>query len=463
MQSHQSTVDRRSTFSADLRRSDGKSGDRQRVCIVGGGSSGLAVAKALQDCGVPFDCLEKESDLGGNWLYGAAASSVCRSTHLISSRRLTEYEHFPMPASYPDYPHHQLVWRYLDGYAERFGLRDRIEFGVGVRRASPLGAGWRVELDSGETRQYARLVVANGHNWDPRWPDFPGRFNGDILHSSEYKTPEVLSGRRVLVVGGGNSGCDIAVESALNAAQTTISLRRGYHFLPKFLHGTPIDVCGERLLRWRIPLWLRRRVAAAASFVILGHPPWQGLPKPDHRLFETHPIINSQLIYHVGHGDINVRPGISELRGDTVRFDDGSEQAFDVIVYATGFKISFPFFDKASFEWTAGRPHLMLNVFHPDRDDLFFAGLIQPDSGQFGLVGLQGEAIARFLAAADSGAASAEWLRREKLQRAGQRQTRIRYVDTPRHALEVEHFRYRRQLKRLVRRLSASKMGVGQT
>ncbi|MEM8864174.1 MAG: NAD(P)-binding domain-containing protein [Planctomycetota bacterium] len=436
-------------------RSNRQNSTAGRVCVLGAGSSGLAVAKNLKQAGIAIDVLEKQGELGGNWCYGQPASSVYKSTHLISSKQLTEYTDFPMPDNYPEFPHHRLVWKYLRSYAEHFDLEEHIEFGVGVQRATRLDeGGWWVELDSGETRHYARLVVANGHNWDPRWPEFSGEFAGVQLHSSEYKTPDVLAGKRVLVVGGGNSGCDIAVEAAQNAASASISLRRGYHLLPKFFHGTPIDICGERMLRWRFPLPLRRTLAAAASFLVLGSPRWLGLPKPDHRLFETHPVINSQLIYHVGHGDIQVRPNIAELCGERVRFADGTEEPFDVIIYATGFKVTLPFLPSGELRWSDGRPELFLNVFPPDCDDLFFAGLIQPDSGQFGLVDEQAKLIAAYLTGIEAGKPAADWFRQEKRRRAGEPLTSIRYLATPRHALEVEHFSYRRRLQKLTRRLN---------
>ncbi|MEM6331520.1 MAG: NAD(P)-binding domain-containing protein, partial [Planctomycetota bacterium] len=329
-----------------------------------------------------------------------------------------------------------------------------IRYGAGVSEVRRRGGGgWDVELDHGETRSYTRLVVANGHNWDPRWPNLPGSFAGRLMHSSEYKTPDVLAGKRVLVIGGGNSGCDIAVEAAQNADRTLLSLRRGYHFLPKFFHGTPIDVCGERMLRWRVPLWLRRALARSASFFLLGHPPWLGLPRPDHRLFETHPVINSQLVYHLGHGGVAIRPEVAGLSGQGVRFVDGSEDEVDVIICATGFNVSMPFLPEPELEWRDGRPRLFLNVFHPDCDDLFFAGLIQPDSGQFGLVDRQAQLIAEYLRGIDRRSAAADWFRAEKRRRAGEPASRIRYLATPRHALEVEHFSYRNRLEKLIKRL----------
>lgn len=415
------------------------------------------MAKALAEAGIPFDCLEREPDLGGNWNIRLATSSVCESTHLISSKRLTEYPDYPMPADWPPYPSHRLVLKYLRGYAKRFGLDDRIEFGAGVQRLAPASrGGWIVRLEDGRARRYRAVAIANGHNWDPAWPDVDGYFDGLRMHASEYKSPCVLQGKRVLVVGGGNSGCDIAVEAARHAELTRLSLRRGYHFLPKFFHGTPIDVCGERLLHARVPLAMRRALARAMVFFLLGTRRGTGLPKPDHRLFETHPTINSELYYALRHGDLAVRPDIARLDEDRVVFTDGTSEAFDLILYATGYKLTFPFLDRGLLNWrgneASGRPELHHNVFHPEREDLFVLGMIQPDSGQWGLVDLQARLVAASLRAAHADTpAHRSFVRRKRRndQRRG-----IRYVASPRHRLEVEHFAYRRTLRRELRRLS---------
>lgn len=425
-----------------------------RYCIVGAGSSGLAVVKNFAAMGIEFDCFEREDDVGGNWYYGKPASSVYRSTHLISSKRLTEYTDFPMPAEYPEYPSQQQAWEYLRSYARHFGLYRRIEFGRSVEQIQKVGA-WQVTLDGGEVREYAGIVIANGHNWDPQWPEYPGTFNGLVLHSGQYKTPDALRGKRVLVVGAGNSGCDIAVESAQNAAATFHSVRRGYHYLPKFLRGRPVDQLNERLLRWRLPLWLRRKIASYAIKVALGRPHDFGLPKPDHQLFETHPIINSQLMYHLGHGQIQPKPDIAELRGDRVRFVDGSETMIDVIIYATGFRITFPFIDTQYLNWRDGRPNLFLHVFHPTDDTLFVAGLLQPDSGQWGLVDYQAQLIARFIRALENDPQQANRFRRWRQSAHLDLGDGIRYVRSTRHLLEVEHFSYRERLKKLIGQFSS--------
>ncbi|MEQ8847122.1 NAD(P)-binding domain-containing protein [Botrimarina sp.] len=436
---------------------------RERVAVIGAGTSGLAMVRRLREGGLAVDCLERERDLGGNWNIALRTSRVFESTHLISSKRLTEYLDHPMPDHWPEYPSHRLVLEYLRGYADRFGLEEAIEYGAGVRRVQPLDAsraasGWLVELESGERRRYGSLVIANGHNWDPSFPAWSGRagaespFTGIEMHSGEYKSPECLRGQRVLVVGGGNSGCDIAVEAAQHAAATRLSLRRGYHLLPKFYRGLPIDQVGENLLRLRLPIAARRALAGLVSYLMLGSRASVGLPKPDHKLFETHPVINSQLVYCLRHGDLEVRPDVERLTEEGVRYVDGSEEEFGVVLYATGYRLSFPFIDKSLLAWRDGRPQLYLNVFHPERDDLFVLGMIQPDSGQWGLVDRQARLVARCLLASRSDTPAARRFRQEK--RGDDRVRRLRYVETARHLLEVEHFGYARRLDREWRRLA---------
>jgi hypothetical protein len=430
-------------------------------CVIGAGASGLTVLKNLREAGIAVEGLEREDDVGGNWNYGRPSSSVYRSAHLISSKLLTEYPDFPMPEDWPEYPSQQQVQEYLRAYTEHFRLHEVIRFNTVVSRVEPVflplpkGEGtnmpsWTVTLSTGERRQYRGIIIANGHHWDPNWPKYPGQFDGLVLHSSQYKIPEVLTGKRVLVVGAGNSGCDIAVESAQFADATFHSMRRGYHFLPKFIRGKPADRCGEFLLRWHVPLWLRRRLAARATRIALGPPEEFGLPKPDHKLFETHPIINSQMMYFVGHGRIKPKPDVAELCGDKVRFVDGSVEPIDVIVYATGFNLSFPFIDQEHLNWYDGKPQLFMNVFHPQYDNLFVAGLIQPDSGIWGLVHYQSQLIARFVRMQQHDVKLADKFRRLKSQPMDNLSNGIRYVRTPRHLLEVEHFSYRRRLQKLL-------------
>jgi cation diffusion facilitator CzcD-associated flavoprotein CzcO len=481
-----------------------------KFCIVGAGSSGIAAAKNFLAAGIPFDCLEREDDVGGNWYFGAPCSRVYESTHLVSSKVLTEYTDFPMPEEWAEYPSHRQALEYLRDYARTFGVYERIEFGVGVERAEPAGggervqgsgfreegrskgrvfwgvgpavessavlassqeqpheflprplpsregseSGWIVRLSNGEERLYRGLVIANGHNWDPRLPEYPGEFAGQAIHSAEFKSADVLRGKRVLVVGGGNSGCDIACEAAQHAARAILSTRRAYHVLPKFFRGRPIDQCNELLLWLRIPLWARRAAGAVVSHVTLG-PAWRtGVPKPDHRLFESHPILNSQIHHHVGHGRLTFRPDVKRFDGSRVEFVDGTTAEIDLVVYATGYRVNVPFVEREHLNWQGEAPRLLLNVFHPSRDDLFFIGLIQPDSGQFGLVDCQAQLVARYLTAMEQAPTRATQLRQRLASEDRDLGSGVRYVESPRHALEVEHYSYRRRLQKLAGRLA---------
>ena len=424
-------------------------------CVIGAGPSGLTALKNLRELGIEAVALEREDDCGGNWYYGKPSSSVYESTHLISSKPQTEYTDYPMPAHWPAYPSHTRVLEYLRGYAEANHLRPHIRFGEAVERVerAPEGEGWLVSTSSrAEPEPYAGVVIANGHHREPLMPEFEGTFAGEIIHAREYKTPEQLQGRRVLVVGAGNSGCDIAVEAAQNAQSAAISMRRGYHFLPKFLMGKPIDQCAERLHRYGLPLGLQRAIATMLVRVAVGSPSRYGLPEPEHRLFESHPIINSQLPYYVGHGKIAVRADVARLAGQQVQFADGASEPFDLIICATGYRITFPFLDSAHLNLQQGTPGFYLNAFHPEYDDLMIAGLIQPNSGQWGLTDLQCQLMARFVVSCRENRPRADWFRRQKSHGAQPRKLSagIRYLNTPRHALEVEYYGYRRRLEKLI-------------
>ena len=423
------------------------------VCVVGAGSSGLAAAKNLLQQGFTVDVLEREDDLGGNWNYGKPFARVYRSTHTISSKPGTEYTDYPMPAEYPDYPHHTQILAYLRAYAERFGVTERIRYGAAVESIAPERGGaadtrWLV-TSNGATTAYDAVVIANGHNWSPKTPAYAGTFTGETMHSAHYRTADVFVGKRVLVVGGGNSGCDIVVEAAQFAERAYHSTRRGYWYMPKYLFGRPADQVGDRMLALGMPLWLRRATATFTHRLLVGPSSRSRLPKPDHALFETHPVVNTLLPYYVGQGDIAPKPDIARFDDRAVHFTDGSSVDVDLVVFATGFNIEFPFIDNAQLNWVDGRPRLHQNVFHPSYDTLFVAGLIQPDSGQFGLVHWQTLALARFLAAVRDGSPQAAAFRAEKRAPASGSSGGVRYKESTRHFVEVEHWSYRKSLERV--------------
>jgi hypothetical protein len=429
--------------------------DDRPWCVIGAGPSGLAALRHLLAAGIPVECLEREPSIGGNWRFGSGTSRVFASTRLISSKRLTEFADFPMPRHFPAYPDHRQCLEYFEAYAKHFRLGRHITTGRSVERIEPLGpqgSGWLVH-SGGEPRRYAGVVIASGHNHTPRWPEIPGEFSGSFLHSAHYKSPTEpvpLAGRRVLVIGAGNSGCDIAVECSKHAAVTVHSTRRGYYVVPRFVFGRPADLRGERLLKMHAPLWLRRLVALRGIARTVGLPWKRGLPRPDHRLFETHPIINAELLGRIDSGLIRPAGDVAAFDGPVVIFRDGRREAFDVVICATGYQTTLPFIDGRLLgaDTADGVPRLFMNLLHPCRDDIAVVGLIQPDSGQWGITDVQARLVAGMASAARESPAAAAWLyaRRQRMSRPSP----IRYVPSPRHTLEVEHFSYRRELERLV-------------
>ena len=424
-------------------------------CVIGAGPSGLAAVKNLLALGIEAECLEREDDVGGNWYFGSPTSRVFASTRLISSKSLTEFTDHPMPREWPAYPDHRQCLDYLRGYARRFGLLPHIRTHARVETVEPAGgpgAGWTVHVAGQPPRTYAGVVIASGHNHVPRMPEIPGTFTGGLLHAADYKSPTqplAIAGRRVLVIGGGNSGCDIAVECSRHAASTVHSTRRGYYVVPREILGRPADLRGERLLKMGLPVWLRRLVSLRAIDRTIGLPRRHGLPAPDHRLWETHPIVNSELYARIDSGALVPRGDVRGFAGDAVEFADGTREPFDVVICATGYHTTLPFIDTRLLGATeaGGPPRLFLNLLHPTRDDVAVAGLIQPDSGQWGLTDLQGRLVARMALAAARSPRAAAWLYAERQRPAGRQP--IRYVSSPRHQLEVEHFTYRRRLERL--------------
>jgi len=418
--------------------------------VIGAGSSGIAAAKALHERGIPFACFEASDRVGGNWVFANknGMSSAYRSLHINTSRERMEYSDFPMPRWYPDFPHHTHIAAYFDDYVEHFGLRERIELETRVERAErgPDGV-WTIALDSGETRRFDALVVANGHHWDPRWPEppFPGRFDGEQSHAHHYVDNEPFKGRRVLVVGIGNSAMDIAVESSFVAARTILSSRRGAHVLPKYLFGRPLDQIGVNRFTGATPWALRKRFLKAAYRLGVGRVEDYGLPRPDHDLGDAHPTISADFLNRLAHGEIAWRPNVAELLGDRVRFEDGSVEAIDAIVWCTGYKVTFPFFDPDFVAAPENDLPLFRRVFHPEIEGLFFVGLLQPLGAIMPLAEAQGQWIAAYLRG-EYALPGRDALRAD-MERERRRMF-ARYVASKRHTMQVDFDSYLHELRR---------------
>jgi len=424
------------------------------VCIIGAGSSGIAGAKVLAEHGVPFDCFEVSDEVGGNWAFGNAngMSSAYRSLHINTSRERMEYSDFPMPKDWPDFCHHALIKQYFNDYVDHFGIRDRITFSTAVKRAArgPDGV-WEVALSTGETRRYDAVVVANGHHWDPRWPEpaFPGAdtFAGRRMHSHDYVDTQGFEGKKVVVLGMGNSAMDIAVEVSLVTERTLLAARRGAWIIPNYLFGKPSD---QLPVNPRIPFSLRQRWVHELVKRVVGSPAAFGLPEPDHIVGQAHPTISNYILARVAHGEVVPKPNIAAFEGSSVRFADGSvEEDVDVVVYCTGYKVTFPFFDEDLISAPDNDLPLYRRVFHPEVDNVFFLSLLQPLGATMPLAEAQAHWVARFLRGEYQLPPPADV--RADMERERARMFK-RYVTSKRHTMQVDFDDYLFELRRELRR-----------
>ena len=348
------------------------------IVIIGAGPSGLAAARNLQRAGLAWEGFELADDVGGLWNIDAPRSTVYESAHLISSRTTTEFTEFPMRPEVADYPSHRELHAYFRDFADHFDLRSGFRFGTEVTRVAREGERWAVTRTGPggeETSTYDAVLVANGTLSEPNVPELAGSFDGEVMHTSAYKRAEVLAGKRVLVVGAGNSGCDIVVDAVHHAASVDISVRRGYHFVPKYVFGKPADTLNQGR---PLPARIKQAVDSRVLKLFTGDPTRYGFPEPDHKIYESHPIVNSMILYHLGHGDVRVKPDVERLDGDGVRFVDGGREPYDVVVLATGYRLHYPFLDPALLSWDGrhGAPDLYLNIVAAT-PGLFVLGMIE--------------------------------------------------------------------------------------
>jgi dimethylaniline monooxygenase (N-oxide forming) len=427
----------------------------KKVCVIGAGSSGIVACQVLNARGIPFDCIEKGSQVGGNWRFenDNGMSSAYRSLHINTSRRVMAFKSLPMPDHYPDYPDHFQMAAYFDEFVDHFGLREKIRFQAEVVKVEPRDGEWEVTVKDAEghaeSDRYSAVLVANGHHWDPRGPEptFPGseEFGGEQLHAHHYREPDVLPGKRVLVLGIGNSATDIAVESSRIADKTFLAMRRGAYVLPKYMNGRPIDEVSTPLIS-RLPLAVQRFFSARMLGIAAGGMTTYGLPKPDHKLFEAHPTVSSELLPRLGHGDIEVKPNIERFTGGrTVRFADGSEEEIDLVVYCTGYRMTFPFFDPEVLSAPDNRLPLYRRVASVERPGLYLIGFIQPLGPIMPLAEAQAEWVADLLGDRAVLPAAAEMRREIAVEEAKMRK---RFVASKRHTVEVDFYPYLREIRR---------------
>lgn len=422
------------------------------VCVIGAGVSGLTALKALAEAGVAAEGIERGSDIGGMWRYqnDSGTSSAYRSLHIDSSRQSLAWPDFPLADDLPDYPSHAQMLAHFERYADRFALRDKIRFGRTVSAVVPHGEGFAVtsEATGGgdvQTRTYRAVIVANGHLSEPRLPDFDGRFDGDTLHSHHYREAAPFEGKRVLVVGIGNSAVDIAVDIAKRAEAVWMSTRRSAWIMPKYLAGVPADrVLGFLIRRLKMPVPMARATFARLARLAYGRQERFGVPVPAHPVWREHATLSQDLLPYLGHGWLRMKPNVAKLEGDQVAFVDGTRERVDAIIYATGYRTVFPFLDPALFDVADSTPPaLYRRIVSVANPGLMFSGLLQPVGPTIPLV----ETQARWIAAVLSGRVALPD-RKGMQDEVDHHRAEVakRYVDAARYTLEVDARHYGAQM-----------------
>jgi len=415
----------------------------RRYCLVGAGPAGLVMGRALIAEGVPFDWFERHTEVGGIWDMDNPGSPMYDTAHFISSKYTSGFVGYPMPADYPDYPSWWQIRDYIRAFAREYGLDDHVTLGVAVTDARPLpGDRWAVTLSTGETREYDGLLAAPGVTWHPNVPELPGAdvYAGDLRHSVTFHDGVELRGKRVLVVGAGNSGVDIASDAARHAARAFLSVRRGYRFVPKHLFGLPTDAVLSGVLEPPRGVSLsgdRTRMVDA----LVGDLTRLGLPAPDHDLLTSHPIMNTQVLHYLAHGDLIAKPDVARLTATGAVFADGSEEQLDVILLATGYQYLLPFLDPALLTWKHGHPQLYLNVFAREHDSLYVLGLIEFAGGAYARFDEMAQLVLVDIRARETGVHREELVALKRHDRPDLRGG-IAYLDSPRHANYVNYEAY---------------------
>ncbi|MFN3759874.1 MAG: flavin-containing monooxygenase [Algoriphagus aquaeductus] len=423
---------------------------KYRIAVIGAGPSGITALKNLLDQGLDAVAFDRNQEVGGNWIYSEneSHSSVFETTHIISSKTLSQYEDFTFAEfdpDTPDYPSHEVLRNYFQAYARKFNLYPFIRFGTMVKHCKWVNEfTWEItsEKDGIEkTETFTHLVVANGHHWKPRYPEYPGEFAGEFIHAHHFKKAAPFAGKRVLVIGGGNSACDVAVETSRVSATTAISWRRGYRIVPKFFFGKPSDKVAEQS-KW-LPIKIRGFFNQLLLKVMLGDNKAYGLRPVTEPFGATHPTINDELLHKIRHGKVKPRLDIRRFDGNKVIFEDGKAEEYDTVIACTGYWLSHPFFDKEFIDYSSGPVPLYLRMFHPKISNLYFIGMFQPLGCIWPGAELQSKLMAQELIG--------NWNRPKNIEELCEREVshpHYKQVNTPRHTITVDYHLFVKSLKK---------------
>lgn len=426
---------------------------KPKVLIIGAGPGGLTVANELKNYGIEFEIVDKSDTVGGIWNINREDSPIYNSTHFISSKTLSGFSSHPMPDHYPDYPSHKKIYQYILDYANTNELTNLVKLNTGVTRIENNNNTWEVSFDNGKTTEYSDVISAIGLTMYTHMPNGIDNYKGEFIHSKDYFSPEVFKDKKILIIGAGNSGCDIACDAAQFASETSLSLRRGYYFLPKYIMGMPADVYGSKN---NLPdvIYKPMQEFLLNNFLV-GKPSKYGLPDPDHRVLESHPIMNTQLLHHLGHGDVQIKPDIETYNANSITFKDGKEETFDLIVFATGYQRVYPFLESINpiYNDPNERIDLHLEIFDRDHDNLMIMGGLELAGGAYPVLERQARLIGKYLSEKHKGSSAYNKFKDELKSKNINVKGKKKYINSQRHKYYVDMSLYHKLLEKQIKEL----------
>ncbi|XP_058992579.1 flavin-containing monooxygenase 5 isoform X1 [Mustela lutreola] len=441
---------------------------KKRIAVIGGGVSGLSSIKCCVEEGLEPVCFERTDDIGGLWRFQEnpeeGRASIYKSVIINTSKEMMCFSDYPIPDHYPNFMHNSQVLKYFRMYAKEFDLLKYIRFKTTVcsvkkRPDFSTSGQWEVVTESEgkkEVNVFDGVMVCTGHHTNAHLPleSFPGidKFKGQYFHSRDYKNPDIFTGKRVIIIGIGNSGGDLAVEICHTAKQVFLSTRRGAWILNRVGDfGYPFDVlfssrykyflskiCGRSLVNSVLEKKLNQR---------FDHEMF-GL-KPKHRPLSQHPTVNDDLPNRIISGLVKVKGNVTEFTETAAIFEDGSrEDNIDAVIFATGYTFAFPFLED-SVQVVKNKISLYKKVFPPnlEKPTLAIIGLIQPLGAIMPISEMQGRWVTQVFKGLKTLPSQSEM--NAEIARA-QEEISKRYVESQRHTIQGDYVDTMEELADLV-------------